>query len=378
MPGWPLAGETLSHKEHDAANARTVDLRKVQWGVSDICGEQYLTAEGSTATESGLLDLGYVSLELASGSSSGSSRFQILQEGPLFKRSAALCFIVVHALIACSPAGSPPAANGDSPATASAEPAGEIILATATSTQDSGLLDVLLPVFQDQTGYRVKIIAVGTGEALAMGSRGDADVVLAHAPSLEMASIESRFTINRRLIMHNDFLVIGPTQDPAGVSGLSDAAAGMKRIADSGASFASRGDNSGTHLREQSLWKAASVEPGGDWYIELGQGMGATLMVANERQAYALTDRGTYLAFEERIDLEPMVMGGPMMLNLYSVMEVNPEQFENINNDGARALGDFLLSAEAQGLIATYGVDKFGEPLFFPDGGRVDSDLTGK
>lgn len=292
-------------------------------------------------------------------------------------QSLAAGALLAVAFAACSGPAEETTTDDDTAGVTAAPDSQDIILATATSAQDSGLLDVLLPVFQEATGYRVRTIAVGTGEALAMGRRGDADVVLAHAPALEMESIEGGFTINRRLIMHNDFIVVGPADDAAGVGGLSDAAKGMSMLAAAGTSFISRGDNSGTHFREQSLWQAAGVEPAGEWYAESGQGMGATLMIANERQAYALTDRGTYLAFKKRLDLEPMIVGDPLMLNIYSVMEVNPERFEHINNTGAIALGDFLLSTEAQALIASHGVERFGEPLFFPDAGKLESDLTG-
>ena len=286
-------------------------------------------------------------------------------------RIAPLLSLLVASLLACSPAD-----DNDSSTTGGAPAKGEIILATTTSTQDSGLLDTIVPIFEEESGYTVKTIAVGTGEALAMGRRGDADVVLAHAPELERESVAGGFTMNRRLVMHNDFLIVGPESDPAGVAGTSDAAAAMQKIAAAGAPFTSRGDNSGTHFLEMKLWENAGVEPAGDWYTEAGQGMGATLQIANERDTYTLVDRGTYLAFKERIVLRPAVVGDPLQLNLYSVMEVNPEKFENINNEGARAFGDFLLSPETQERIRTYGVDEFGEPLFFPDGGKTEEELT--
>jgi len=252
-----------------------------------------------------------------------------------------------------------------------------LILATATSLWDSGLLDTLLPAFHRSSSYRVTPVAVGTGEALAMGRRGDADVILAHAPSLEKQSVADGFTINRRPVMHNDFLVVGPAEDPAGIRGGHDASESLLMIVASGAVFVSRGDASGTHFREQELWQAAGISPAGDRYLETGQGMGATLMIASQRRAYTLTDRGTYLAFKERIELEPMTTGRPAMLNLYSVMETNPARFEQVDNAGARAFADFLLGDEAQSLIRSYGVDRFGEPLFFPDGGREEDDLDG-
>lgn len=268
----------------------------------------------------------------------------------------------------------------DTPAALSTGPTPEnrdIILATTTSTQDSGLLDALLPIFEKATGYRVKTIAVGTGEALAMGRRGDADVVLAHAPALEKESIAGGFTINRRLVMHNDFLVLGVPADPAGIGGMKDASAALAKVAVAKARFASRGDNSGTHFREKNLWKKAGITPAGDWYIETGQGMGATLLIASEKGAYTLSDRATFLALKKRSQLVPLVQGDPLLLNIYSVMEVNPEKFPKVNHAGAAAFGDFLLTPDTQALIKTYGVDKFGEPLFFPDAGKKEEELGG-
>lgn len=254
-----------------------------------------------------------------------------------------------------------------------------LILATTTSTQDSGLLDALIPVFEERTRLRVKTVAVGTGEALAMARRGDADVVLAHAPSLERESVAGGFTIRRRRVMFNDFLIVGPRSDPAGIHGL-DTSRALARIAALGAPFASRGDRSGTHVRELQLWKAAGLAPGGDGYFETGQGMGATLLVASARGAYALTDRGTHLALRRRSELEqfvPHVEGDPALLNVYSVMEVNPERFPDVNHAAARRFADFLLSPEVQAVIETFGVERFGEPLFVPDAGEPDAAIGG-
>ncbi len=252
----------------------------------------------------------------------------------------------------------------------------DVILATTTSTQDSGLLDELLPLFEAQTGYRVKTIAVGTGEALAMGSRGDADVLLAHAPAREKEIVDAGHAVNRRIVMHNDFLIVGPEEDPAGIRGSDDGAASVSKIANAGAPFASRGDNSGTHFREQSLWAAAAIEPEGDWYISTGQGMGATLLIASELGAYVLTDRGTYLALRERTVLVPHVESDPLFLNIYSVMEVNPERFSGVNSDGAKAFSNFLLSGEAQEVIRVFGTEEFGQSLFFPDAGKSEESLV--
>ncbi|MBI3989772.1 MAG: substrate-binding domain-containing protein, partial [candidate division NC10 bacterium] len=219
-----------------------------------------------------------------------------------------------------------------------------ILLATTTSTQDSGLLDVLVPLFEKKTGYRVKTIAVGTGQALALGARGEADVVLAHAPELEKKPVAEGSIINRRLVMHNDFIVVGPPADPARIKGLNKAVEAFKRIAGAKALFVSRGDNSGTHVLEKKLWKEAKIEARENWYIEAGQGMGATLGIASEKRAYTLSDRGTYLAFKRRVQLEPLVQGDPILLNIYAVMEANPAKFSKVNHAGARAFTDFLVS----------------------------------
>lgn len=250
-----------------------------------------------------------------------------------------------------------------------------LILATTTSVQDSGLLDVLIPVFEKRTGYVVKTIAVGTGQALALGARGEADVVLAHAPDLEKKYLAEGSLINRRLVMHNDFIIVGPPDDPARIKGMKKAADTFQRIATVQAPFVSRGDNSGTHLLEKKLWKEAKREPKGSWYIEAGQGMGATLGIASEKRAYTLSDRGTYLAFRRRVQLEVLVEKDPLLSNIYSIMEVNPSKFSRVNHDGARAFADFFVSSEAQAVIGTFGLERFGEPLFVPDAGKREEEL---
>ncbi len=247
-----------------------------------------------------------------------------------------------------------------------------VILATTTSTQDSGLLDVLVPLFEKKTGYTVKPIAVGTGQALAMAARGEADAVLVHAPELELNYLKEGSLINRRLVMHNDFIVVGPPTDPAGIKSTIRTADAFKRIVERRVSFVSRGDNSGTHNMEKSLWKAAGVTPGGSWYIESGQGMGATLPIASEKRAYTLTDRATYLAFKNRIQLAILLEGDAPLLNIYHVMEVNSGRQRKVNQAGGKAFADFLVSPEAQAVIRTFGVEKYGEPLFFPDAGKPE------
>ncbi len=249
-----------------------------------------------------------------------------------------------------------------------------VILSTTTSTQDSGLLDVLVPMFEKQTGLTVKTISVGTGQALALAARGEADVTLAHAPSVEKKYVDDGKMKNRRLVMYNDFAVIGPEEDPAKIKGLR-AVDALKRIAESQSRFVSRGDKSGTHVLEQALWKQAGVEPRAPWYIESGQGMGATLGIANDRRAYTLTDRGTWLAFAKRVSLPILVEKDRPLLNIYSVMEVNPANGPRVNPAGGKAFADFMLSPEVQGVIKTFGVDKYGQALFVPIAGKKDEDF---
>ncbi|HZN52599.1 MAG TPA: substrate-binding domain-containing protein [Methylomirabilota bacterium] len=250
-----------------------------------------------------------------------------------------------------------------------------VILSTTTSTQDSGLLDVLVPLFERQTGYSVKTIAIGTGQALALAGRGEADVVLAHAPALEKKYIADGKMLNRRLVMYNDFVIIGPAEDPARIKRMTKAADAMKAIASTGSRFVSRGDNSGTHNLEKELWKLAGVEPQTGWYIESGQGMGATLGIADDRKAYTLTDRGTYLAFQKRVRLPILLEGDRPLLNLYSVMEVNPANGPKVNTAGGKAFADFMVSADIQRVIKTFGVDKYGQPLFVPVAGTKEEDV---
>jgi tungstate transport system substrate-binding protein len=251
-----------------------------------------------------------------------------------------------------------------------------VILATTTSTQDSGLLDLLIPVFEKKTGYFVKTIAVGSGQAMAMGQKGEADVLLVHSPAAEQKFVADGYGINRRLIMHNDFVVVGPPADPAKIKGLKSATDVFKKIAATQSLFLSRGDNSGTHSKEKAVWKAAQVKYDGEkWYQQTGLGMGQTLNVASEKKAYTLTDRGTYLALKKRLDLDILAEGDAILLNIYHVIEVNPAKFPKVNAPGGKAFADFMVSKEVQDMIKTYGVDKFGSPLFFPDAGKKVEDL---
>jgi tungstate transport system substrate-binding protein len=250
-----------------------------------------------------------------------------------------------------------------------------VILSTTTSTHDSGLLDVLVPLFEKRSVYSVKTISVGTGQSLALAAKGDADVALVHAPSLEKNYVGEGKLRNRRLVMYNDFIVIGPKDDPAKIAKLKSAGAALRAVEQAKAPFVSRGDNSGTHNLEKSLWKAAGIQPSGSWYIESGQGMGATLGIAQERNAYTVTDRGTYLALQRRITLPILIEGDRVLLNIYSVIEVNPANSPRVNAAGGKAFADFMVSPEAQNLIKSFGVEKFGQPLFMPVAGKREEDL---
>jgi tungstate transport system substrate-binding protein len=252
-----------------------------------------------------------------------------------------------------------------------------IILATTTSTQDSGLLDVLVPMFEKQTGYVVQTIAVGTGEALKMGEEGNADVLLVHAPASEVTFMDGGFGKDRMLVMHNDFIIVGPADDPAAIKDLGPKEA-FAAIYNAAAPFVSRGDDSGTHKKEISFWTKAELDPATEkpeWFIETGQGMGASLTVASEKGAYILTDRATYLANKENLQLEILLEGNNALLNVYHVITVNPEKWDTVNYDGAMAFSKFLTDPATQTVIGEFGVEKFGQPLFIPDADKTDADL---
>ncbi len=268
-----------------------------------------------------------------------------------------------------------------SPPQPTGQEVGRLVLATTTSTDDSGLLNAILPDFEARYGADVEVIAVGTGQAIELGENGDADVVLVHARSREDAFVADGYGVNRQDVMYNDFVVLGPPSDPAGIKGMTDVAAALAQVAQTQSVFISRGDDSGTHTKERGLWEATGVplvdvtsgssaykQPEGDWYVSVGQGMGATITVANEQQAYTLSDRATYLARKlDGLELEIVVEGDSRLFNPYGVIAVNPERHPDINYAGATAFIEWLTSLETQQLISQFGVDTFGQPLFVPD-----------
>ena len=246
-------------------------------------------------------------------------------------------------------------------------PQTEIILATTNSTYDSGLLDVLIPIFEADTGYKVKIIAVGTGKALAMGREGNADLLLVHAPPDEEKFMADGYGNLRLLVMHNDFIFVGPSKDPANIRLLVEPFEIVARIANNQNNFVSRGDDSGTHKKEMLFWGQATIIPKGPWYLETGQGMGATLMIASEKKAYTLTDRSTYLFMQKNLSLDILAEGSPPLMNIYHVITINADRWPSINSEGAQALAEFFISPISQEIIATHGIKELGQPLFFPD-----------
>ena len=246
---------------------------------------------------------------------------------------------------------------------------GALLLATTTSVRDSGLLDELLPLFRERTGIRVKTIAVGTGAALRMGSEGNVDVLLTHAPEAERELVASGALVSRQPFMENHFAIVGPPEDPAGVRAAASASEGFRRIAEAEAPYVSRGDDSGTHKRERALLRAAGLDPAGGWegFHQTGSGMGLSLQVAGQRRAYALSDIGTFLAYQQRIGLEALSRPGPELRNVYSVLRVNPARFGDRGYaEAARLFEAFLLDEDIQQRIGRFGVARFGRPLFHP------------
>ncbi len=300
-----------------------------------------------------------------------------------------LFFVLALALAACGPAAAPTAVPTEPPSpvptvqpatpppTVPAPANPSLILATTTSTQDSGLLDVLIPLFEQESGYQVKTVAVGSGQAMTMGQQGNADVLLVHSPAAEKQFMTDGWGKERLLVMHNDFIVVGPATDPARIKGLA-AVDAFKAIAAAGAAFISRGDNSGTNTKELALWKSAGIDPAGTkaaWYTESGQGMGATLTIASEKGAYTLTDRATFLANQANLQLTLLVEKDNSLLNVYHVITVSPDKWPKVNYTGAVAFMNFITAASTQDVIGKFGVDKYGQQLFVPDAGKTDADL---
>lgn len=274
-----------------------------------------------------------------------------------------------------SPQSSTPAASAaqaSAAASPAASPAGSasLILATTTSLQDSGLLDVLVPAFEKASGYTVKTVAVGTGQALTMGQQGNADVLFVHAPTQEKAFMDAGWGVDRRLVAHNYFWIVGPAPDPAGITGLTSAVDAFRKIAASGATFVSRGDNSGTNTKELALWKAAGLTPSGSWYVQSGQGMGPTLQIASEKVGYTLTDTASFLANQSKLTLQALVKSDSSLINIYSVIAVNPARWPKVNAAGAKAFEDFVTGTAGQQIIGSFGTDTYGLALFNPDAGK--------
>jgi tungstate transport system substrate-binding protein len=269
-----------------------------------------------------------------------------------------------------------PTATVEPTATVPANPS--MILATTTSTQDSGLLDVLIPDFETKTGFTVKVVAGGSGAALTLGQQGNADVLLVHSPAAEKTFMSGGFGTDRRLVMHNDFIVVGPAADPAGIKAAASAVDAFQKIAAASAQFISRGDKSGTNTAELALWISSKLDPVGTkaaWYVQSGQGMGATLTIATQKGAYTLSDRATFLANKTNLSLEILYQGDNVLLNVYHVIIVNHDKWPKTNLDGATAFAGYMVAPETQTLIGTYGVDKFGQQLFIPDAGKTDAQL---
>ncbi|MDQ7799206.1 MAG: substrate-binding domain-containing protein [Candidatus Edwardsbacteria bacterium] len=242
----------------------------------------------------------------------------------------------------------------------------KLVLATTTSTMDSGLLDFLVTVFEKENRCKVQIIAVGTGAAIRYGKDGNADIVMVHDPAAEEVVVKEGFFVERKYLMYNDFVIVGPVEDPAGIKGLASATEALKKIEASQSVFVSRADQSGTHKKEERVWAAAGIVPKGSWYLQAGAGMEAILRIANEKRAYSLTDRGTYLAHQKEYELPILNEGDKELFNPYHIMLVAPAKYPFVNYSLAKKFSDFLTSERGQKLIAEYGVDKYGQPLFYP------------
>lgn len=303
-------------------------------------------------------------------------------------RHIVLSLLVVLSVVltACGSAATPAQAPVTEAPIATEAPATEapiapanpnLILATTTSTQDSGLLDVLVPMFEEQTAYKVQTVAVGSGQAMEMGQQGNADVLLVHSPSAETTFMKDGWGKDRSLVMHNDFVIVGPAADPAKIKDLGPADA-FKAIATAQAPFVARADKSGTSTKELGIWAKTDVDPATTkpaWYIETGQGMGASLTIASEKGAYTLSDRATYLANKDNLQLDLLVEGNKTLLNVYHVITVNTHKWPKVNYEGATAFLKFMIDPATQEVIGQFGADKYGQPLFFPDADKTDTDL---
>jgi len=290
---------------------------------------------------------------------------------PLPAKTEALVVATEQAVVVTEPpttTAEPTAASTSAPDDPKPGTAGHLVLATTTSTADSGLLDYLLPDFETENGVKVDVIAVGTGQALQLGKDGNADVLLVHARTQEDEFLANNDGIRREDVMYNDFIIIGPVDDPAGIKGMTSAVDAFKKIADIQTPFISRGDKSGTNTKELSIWKSAGIEPAGDWYLSAGQGMGEVLTMANEQLAYTLSDRATYLArTKEGLDLPILVEGDKALFNPYGMIAVNPDKNPHINAEMAQKFIDWIISVPTQEKIQAYGLEEFGQSLFVPD-----------
>jgi tungstate transport system substrate-binding protein len=318
----------------------------------------------------------------------------------MFKRPHVLMVLLVlfSVLVACKatptptpvpptpepPTGVPPTAVAPTSIPATPAPTaipmatGRLLLATTTSTRDSGLLDFILPDFEEQFNVRIDVVAVGSGQAMKIGQDGNAEVLLVHSPAAEAQFMTDGHGVRREDVMYNDFVVVGPATDPAGIKGMHNAAKALARIAEAAARFVSRGDNSGTHVKEKDIWKAAAIEPAGAWYISAGQGMGAVLTMANEQLAYTLSDRATYLARQAQgLQLEILVEGDAALFNPYGVIQVNPAKNAQIKADLAKSFVDWIVSVPVQEKIGTFGTDRWGSPLFFSNSGLYKAARAG-
>jgi tungstate transport system substrate-binding protein len=296
------------------------------------------------------------------------------------KRFAFFTILMALLLVACAPVATPTEVVSAPatliPPTPTTPAIVDLILATTTSTQDSGLLDVLIPLFEQQTGFKVQVIAVGSGAAMTMGQEGNADVLLVHSPSAEKTFMDGGFGSERLLVMHNDFVIVGPTADPAGIKTATAAVDAFTKIATAQDPFITRGDNSGTNAKELAIWKKANITPTGDWYINTGQGMGASLTIANEKEAYILTDRATWLANQANYSsLTLLYQGDNSLLNVYHVITVNPTLWPKVNADGAKTFATWITSPEVQLVIGDFGKEQYGQGLFIPDATKTDAEL---